>query len=81
MKKCAQRALDIYVALTAYQGFSRRKHEDNFWLDAVRSIQIQWGLAKKLTQATGAFVSSNLGTVQAVEANTAKELAEAGVQD
>ena len=73
MKKCAQKALGIYTALTAYQGFARRKHEDNFWLDAIRSIQIQWGLAKNLTQATGAFVSPALGTVQGT--NTAQELA------
>ncbi len=67
MKKCAQKAIGIYAALTAYQGFARRKHEDNFWLDAVKAIQIQWGLAKNLTQATGAFVSPNHETVLAVD--------------
>ncbi|MFH0754224.1 MAG: glycosyltransferase [Candidatus Omnitrophota bacterium] len=57
MKKCAQKAIGIYAALTAYQGFSRRKHEDNFWVDVVKSIQIQWGVAKNLTKATAAFVT------------------------
>ena len=73
MKKCALRAIGIYTALTAYQGFARRKHEDNFWLDAVKSIQIQWGLAKNLTQATGAFVSPNHETVLAVDAKVVEE--------
>jgi glycosyltransferase involved in cell wall biosynthesis len=67
MKKCAQRAIGIYTALTAYQGFARRRHEDNFWVDAIKSIQIQWGLAKNLTQATGAFVSPNHETVLAAK--------------
>ena len=73
MKKCALRAMNIYVALTAYQGFARRKHEDNFWLDAVRSIQIQWGLAKNLTLATEAFVSPGHETVLAVDAKAVEE--------
>ena len=71
MKKCALRAIDIYTTLTAYQGFCRRKHEDNFWLDAVKGIQIQWGLTKNLTRATGAFVSPGHETVLAVEKKAA----------
>jgi hypothetical protein len=72
MQKCAKKALDIYLKLTAYQGFARRKHEDNFWLDTIRSIQMQWGLAKNLTQATGAFISPSLA-IPAIDDNKAAE--------
>jgi 1,2-diacylglycerol 3-alpha-glucosyltransferase len=75
IRKCAQRALGIYEGLTAYQGFSRRKHEDNFWLNVVRSIQMQWGLARNLTNATEAFIAPGLGMVQKIEAGAAQELA------
>ena len=81
MKKCAQKALGIYGALTAYQGFARRKHEDNFWLDAVRSIQIQWGLAKNLTLAAGAFISPDLAAVPFVNDNSAHRMAGAYVEN
>lgn len=67
MKDCAQRALNIYVSLTINQEFSRRHTEDGFWSNAVRSIQVQWGLAKNLTHATGALVSPALGTVPDVK--------------
>jgi len=66
MKDCAQRALDIYVSLTINHGFSRRDSEDSFWPNAVRSIQTQWGLAKNLTVATGAFMSPDLVTEPAI---------------
>ncbi|MBF0387904.1 MAG: glycosyltransferase [Candidatus Omnitrophica bacterium] len=64
MKLCAQKALKIYGGLTAYQGFSRPKREDGFWSDTVRSIQAQWLLAKNLTNATGAFISPEMSSVQ-----------------
>jgi len=67
MKTCARRAMDIYTTLTAYQGFARPKHEDGFWSDAIRSFQVQWGLAKNLTNATGAFVSPSLAAVPVIE--------------
>lgn len=67
MKICAARALQIYASLTAYQAFSRPKREENFWTDAVRSIQTQWGLAKNLTNAGGAFISPALAVVPVVE--------------
>ncbi len=57
MKGCAQKALGIYTLLTVNKGFSRRVSEDGFWSGAIRSIQIQWGLAKNLTHATGAYIS------------------------
>lgn len=57
MKVCAQRALDIYLSLTVNKGFFQRKSDDSLWSNALRSIQTQWGLAKNLTQATGAFMS------------------------
>ncbi len=63
MKKCAQRALDIYQKLTAYQGFSRPQRDDGFWSNAVRSIQTQWGLARNLKNATEAYISSGGVTV------------------
>lgn len=72
MKVCDQRALDIYVALTV-EGFSRRNTEEGFWSNAIRSIQTQWGLARNLTHATGAFVSPALGKAQTMEARTAQE--------
>lgn len=71
MKVCAQRALKIYVTLTV-EGFSRRNTEEGFWSNAIRSIQTQWGLARNLTHATGAFVSPALGTAQTMEARTAQ---------
>jgi hypothetical protein len=80
MKGCAQRALKIYVSL-AVQGFSRRNTEESFWSNAVRSIQTQWGLAKNLTQATGAFISPELATVPISDTNTVQELAEKNLQD
>jgi 1,2-diacylglycerol 3-alpha-glucosyltransferase len=76
MKDCAKRALDIYVSLTINHGFSRRNTEDSFWPNAVRSIQTQWGLAKNLSHATGAYMSSAPETVP-VE-NSVPILAEAG---
>lgn len=69
MKDCAERALNIYAALTV-EGFSRRNTEEGFWANAIRSIQTQWGLAKNLTHATGAFVSPALGTAQSVDIYT-----------
>jgi len=57
MKVCAQRALDIYVSLTTNRGFCRRNKEEGFWSKTVHSIQAQWGTAKNLTNATGAFMS------------------------
>jgi glycosyltransferase involved in cell wall biosynthesis len=63
MKDCALKALNIYVSLATNHGFSRRNKEEGFWSNAVRSIQAQWGTAKNLTHATGAFVSRDLETV------------------
>jgi glycosyltransferase involved in cell wall biosynthesis len=60
MKDCAKRALDIYVSLTINHGFLRRKQEDNFWSNAVRSIQAQWWTAKNLTHATEAYIAPSL---------------------
>ncbi len=77
MKDCAQRALKIYVSLTINNGFSRPNREDSFWPNAIRSIQTQWGLAKNLTQATGAYMSPAPETV--TDVNTVQELAEANV--
>jgi len=57
MKDCALRALDIYVSLTTNRGFSRHNKEEGFWSNVVRSIQAQWGTAKNLTHATGAYMS------------------------
>jgi glycosyltransferase involved in cell wall biosynthesis len=68
MKDCAQRALKIYVSLTINSGFFRRQFEDGFWSNAIRSFQTQWGLAKNLTHATGAFISPILGTEQTMDA-------------
>jgi glycosyltransferase involved in cell wall biosynthesis len=79
MTKCTRRALNIYASLIAHQGFLRRNVEEGFWSTAVRTIQTQWGLAKNLTNATGAYMSPNIGTVQAVEADKGKEMAGAGV--
>ncbi len=79
MKKCARRAMGVYSSLAAHQGFSRRKHEDNFWLDTVRSIQAQWGLARNLTNAAGAFISPGLARVPVVDDEMAQELAGANV--
>ena len=61
MKICAQRAMDIYSTLTTNQGFSRRikAKEDGFWSKAVRSFQTQWGLAKNLSHATGAYLTQS----------------------
>jgi len=78
MKDCAQRALKIYVSLTINNGFSRRINEDSFWPNAVRSIQTQWGLAKNLSLATGAYMSVAPPTVP--EARTAQELVEGNVR-
>ncbi len=78
MKDCAQRALTIYTSL-ALEGFTRRNTEEGFWSNAIRSIQTQWGLAKNLTQATGAFMSPGVGVVQTLEANVVKELEQANV--
>ena len=72
MKDCAQRALSIYVSLMVHQGFSRRNTDEGFWSNTVRSIQAQWGLAKNLSHATGAFISP--GTVQIIEAEAVREL-------
>jgi len=66
MKDCAQRALDIYVSLTTNRGFCRRKKEEGFWSNVVRSIQAQWGTAKNLTHATEAFISPSLVPEQAI---------------
>lgn len=76
MKVCVERALKIYVSLTTNKGFFQRKSDDSLWSNAIRSIQTQWGLAKNLTQATGALMSPGVGTVQNFEANTVRELAE-----
>ncbi len=78
MKDCAQKALKIYTSLTV-EGFFRRNSEESLWSDAVRSIQAQWGLAKNLTHAAGAFMSPALGTAQIVDADTVQELLEANV--
>ncbi|MBF0489547.1 MAG: glycosyltransferase [Candidatus Omnitrophica bacterium] len=56
MKKCAQKALDIYISLSVNKGFFRRKHADGFWSNAIRSFQVQWGVAKNLTHATEALL-------------------------
>ena len=79
MKDCAQRALNIYVTLTTNHGFSRRNIEEGFWSNVVHSIQAQWGTAKNLTQATGAYMSSVPET--APDVNTEQELAEANVKN
>ena len=55
MKDCAERALKIYVTLATNQGFSRRKNEDGFWSNAIRSFQAQWETAKNLTRAGEAY--------------------------
>ena len=73
MKDCAQRALKIYTSLAA-EGFLRRNTDEGFWSNTVRSIQTQWGLAKNLTQATGAFIAEGVGTVEKLEANSVHEL-------
>ena len=57
MKDCAKRALNIYVSLTTNHGFSRRHKEEGFWSNVVHSIQAQWGTAKNLSHATGAYMS------------------------
>jgi 1,2-diacylglycerol 3-alpha-glucosyltransferase len=59
MKDCAQRALKIYVALTTHHGFIRRNKEEGFWSKVVHSIQAQWGTAKNLSLATGAYISKS----------------------
>ena len=74
MKDCAQRALKIYVSLTINNGFCRRNKDENFWPKAIHSIQTQWGLAKNLTQAAGAFMSEASGA--APDANIIQELIE-----
>ena len=79
MKDCAQRALKIYVTLTINSGFSRRNKDDSFWPNAIRSIQTQWGLAKNLSQATGAFMSEASGA--APDANIIQGLLEASVKN
>jgi 1,2-diacylglycerol 3-alpha-glucosyltransferase len=79
MKDCAQRALNIYVLLTINHGFFRRHMEDSLWSNAIRSIQTQWGLAKNLTHATGAFISPDLGTEQTIDAKKVQKLP--GVND
>lgn len=58
MEDCAQKALNIYAALVVRQGFSRAHKEDGFWSNTIRSIQTQWGLARNLTHATGALMST-----------------------
>jgi glycosyltransferase involved in cell wall biosynthesis len=78
MKDCAQRALNIYVSLTINSGFSRRSSEDNFWPNAVRSIQTQWGLAKNLTHATEAYYTPPVDG-PTPNGDTPKELAEVKV--
>lgn len=60
MKKCAQKALNIYQTLTVYQEFSRRSHESSFWPEAIRTLQAQWGLARNLTHAAGAMIAPTL---------------------
>ena len=73
MKDCAQKALTIYISLTTNHGFSRSHKEEGFWSNSVRSIQTQWGLAKNLTHATGAYMTQTpeaapeTKTVQALE--------------
>jgi len=57
MKNCAQKALSLYVSLTTNHGFSRRNKDEGFWSNVVHSIQSQWGTAKNLTLAGGAFMS------------------------
>jgi len=64
MTDCAQKALKIYVALTTNRGFSRRKNEDGFWSNVVHSIQAQWGTAKNLTHAAGAYISPSTDTAK-----------------
>jgi len=64
MKDCALRALNIYVVLTTNHGFTRRNKEDGFWSKALHSIQSQWGVAKNLTHATGAFMIPDEASVQ-----------------
>ena len=66
MKDCAKKALDIYVILATNKGFSRRVKEDGFWSKTIHSIQAQWGTAKNLSHAGGAFISPELVTEQAV---------------
>jgi len=78
MKDCAQRALNIYVTLTTNHGFSRRNNEEGFWSNVVHSIQAQWGTAKNLTQATGAFMSEASGDAPNVD--KIQELVESGIQ-
>ena len=80
MKVCAQRALDIYASLTTVQEFTRRHSEDGFWSDTVRAIQVQWGLAKNLTQATGAFISPGPIPVEPVNVPAAEELAGSNIE-
>ena len=62
---CSKRALFIY-GLLVKKGGVRRKQEGHIWSDVVRAIQIQWGLAKNLTQATGAYISPGLNTTHGV---------------
>jgi len=63
MKDCAQRALKIYVSLATHHGFTRRHKEEGFWSGVVHSIQAQWGTAKNLSHATGAYISPAPGTL------------------
>jgi len=78
MKDCAQKALNIYVSLTINNGFSRRNKEDSFWSNAIHSFQTQWGLAKNLSQATGAFMSEHSGA--APDTNIIQELVETNIK-
>jgi len=73
MKDCAQRALKIYITITTNHGFSRRHVEDGFWSNVVHSIQAQWGTAKNLTHATGAYYKP-------LAKESSSELAETNVQ-
>ena len=75
MKDCAKKALKIYVSLTINSGFSRRNKDHDFWPNAIRSIQTQWGLARNLSQATGAFMSEASG--DAPDVDKIQELVEA----
>jgi len=79
MKDCAQRALKIFVTLTINNGFSRPNRDDSFWPNAIRSIQTQWGLAKNLTHATEAFMSTP--PLPGPDTSTGHELAETNVKN
>ena len=67
------------LRLRPINGFSRRNNEEGFWSNVIHSIQAQWGTAKNLTHATGAYMSSVPEI--APDVNTEQELTGANVNN